>query len=329
MLPHLVMQSFVLSRVVCPRDHAALVRRGDWLACEHGHEYPVVDDIPVLLRDDVPQTAHWVDELLRTAREAARAGARTAPDAPAGGVDPHVQANLAATNGYLYRPLEGQLSEYPIPRFRMPPGDGGLLLDVGCNWGRWCVAAGRNGYRPVGIDPSLDAVLAARRVTRSLGIDAGFVVGDARYLPFPAALFDAVFSYSVIQHFAKSDARAALDEVARTLRPGGLSMVQMPNRFGIRSFYHLARRGFTEGEDFDVRYWTVPELRRTFAERIGRTRVEVDGYFGLGIQSSDASILPLRFRLIVKTSEVLRSVSKILPAARYVADSVYLVSRRA
>ena len=40
----------------------------------------------------------------------------------------------------------------------------GPLLDIGCSWGRWSLAAARKGYSVVGIDPSLGAVMAARRI---------------------------------------------------------------------------------------------------------------------------------------------------------------------
>ena len=40
---------------------------------------------------------------------------------------------------------------------------GSRLLDLGSSWGRWSIAAARKGYSVVGLDPSLGAVLAARR----------------------------------------------------------------------------------------------------------------------------------------------------------------------
>src|SRR2546421_318531 len=82
--------------------------------------------------------------------------------------------------------LLGELDSYPIPELRLPAGDGRRLIDVGCSWGRWSIAAARKGYRVVGIDPSLGAIIAARRVSESLGLPIRYVVGDARYLPFSA-----------------------------------------------------------------------------------------------------------------------------------------------
>src|SRR5204863_8472237 len=136
----------------------------------------------------------------------------------------------------------GVLDRYPIPVLRLPDGGGRRLLDVGCSWGRWSMAAARNGYRVVGIDPSLGAVMAARRVARDLKFDASFVVGDARFLPFVQDSFDTVFSYSVIQHFSKVDAKQAIGEIARVLAHGGTTKVQMPSQLGIRCLYHQFRR---------------------------------------------------------------------------------------
>jgi len=75
---------------------------------------------------------------------------------------------IGATSGSSYKHLIGnpKLSEYPIPEISLPSASGALLLDLGCNWGRWSISAARNGYSVVGLDPSLGAVLAARRIAR-------------------------------------------------------------------------------------------------------------------------------------------------------------------
>ncbi len=314
--------------LVCPRDQQDLSREDNYLVCAAGHRYPVVNEIPVMLIKDVRQTAWWAESSMKTAEGLAAVGKRMAePESDAGSaVDPYVQKMVAATSGFLYQPLVGNLKEYPIPELRLPDGHGKTLLDVGCNWGRWCVAAARKRYRVVGIDPSLEAALAARRVTNSLGLSAAFVVGDARHLPFLRETFDTVFSYSVIQHFSKDDARSALKSIASVLKRGGLCLIQMPNKFGVRSFYHLAKRKFAVGQEFDVRYWTVPELRKTFASIIGPTELSVDGYFGLGIQRSDIGMLPWKYRMVVRASEALRAASRRMKWLRYFADSIYVKS---
>jgi SAM-dependent methyltransferase len=228
----------------------------------------------------------------------------------------------------MYDGLGARLADYPIPALRLPPGDGRTFLDIGCSWGRWSIAAARSGYRVVGIDPSLVAIRAARRVARQLGVDAYYLVGDARHLPFADATFATVFSYSVIQHFSKPDAQAAFAEIGRVLGAGGESLIQMPNAFGLRSFYHQGRRLFRDARLFEVRYWTVGELRAAAERLVGPTTVTVDGFFSLNPQPTDLPFLRWQHRVVVQASEALRRASVRFRALTYVADSIYVASRR-
>ena len=135
--------------------------------------------------------------------------------------------------------------------------------------------------------------------------------------PFPDGAFDVVFSYGVLQHFSKEDVRSTVDEIARTLRPGGTSWVQMPNAIALRSAYQLARRGFRQGSRFEVRYWRPSELREVFGA-IGPTELSTDGFFTLNPQTSDLDLLPSHFRALVRISEGLKR----LRAPTALADSV-------
>ena len=339
----------LLRELVCPRDKLPLVCRGSGLVCPQGHEYPVVDGVPVLLLDDCVQTIGIAKASLDAAKCHCRGDRSEAPlfvstlgineEEKKGvlrealqsgtGIDPVAKFMIGATNGILYRNLIGAVKEYTIPELRLPAGNGRRLLDIGCNWGRWSVAAARLGYCPVGIDPSLGAVLAARRVHRELGLDADFVVGDARYLPFRSGCLDTAFSYSVIQHFSKEDASTSFGEIGRALRPGGSSLIQMPNVFGIRCLFHQLKRGFREPRHFEVRYWTISELRRALASKIGTTDISVDCFFGIGLQAADLRLMPPGRQCLIRLSEALRRMSQFLRWMSYGADSIYLASRKA
>jgi SAM-dependent methyltransferase len=243
--------------------------------------------------------------------------------------DPHafVQSMIRRTCGYLYEDLRDGLSRFPIPELRLPDadGDGSFLLDVGCNWGRWSVAAGRKGYRPIGIDPNLNALIAARGVAGQLGAEVGFVCGDARFLPFSENAFDAVFSYSVLQHFDKDHARAAMREMARVARPDATVLVQMPNKFGIRQMFNRTRQIVRrKSGPFRVRYWAPRELRDSVESLIGPCRLFVDGFFSLNAQATDRDILPRRYAALVSVSEALRHASDRIPLLVDAADSLYV-----
>jgi SAM-dependent methyltransferase len=271
------------------------------LKCPQGHEYPSFDGIPVLLRDDVPETLWSYTRSIQVAR-----GQVQIYDGD------YVSEVVAAAAGTLYKNMIGNLSEYPIPE--LPLSGSGTLLDVGCNWGRWTIAAVRKGYKVVGVDSSLDALWAAKKVCRELSIEAEFYCADARYLPFPDNSFDQAFSFSVLQHFGKPDARLAFAEMRRVAKR---SKVEIPGKYGIRAFQQQLRRGFKEPVGFDVRYWTPKELKQ-----IGD--VSVHCYLGTGVLSCDAHLLPWKYRMVVHASEMLLRLAKGFKPLRSVADSYYV-----
>jgi SAM-dependent methyltransferase len=292
-----------------------------------GDNYAVVEGIPILLLSEAVQTHIEGTRSLAIAEEG-QAAPLPQFEVREGEVDPFVKNAIGATNGSLYQHLVGNLVEYPIPNLRLPPGQGKLFLEVGSNWGRWCISAARAGYHPVGIDPSLKSIRAARRVAKQLGIDASYLVADGRYLPFLDSTFDEVFSYSVLQHLSPEDVQVTLGEIARVLRSGANCQVQMPNVFGIRCLYHQLRRGFRNARDFEVRYWTPQKLVSAFSEVLGEAHISVDGFFSLNPQISDVRFLPRKYRILVRTSDLLRRISHSFPPLRYVADSLYVTSTR-
>jgi SAM-dependent methyltransferase len=300
---------------------------GDSLVCQQGHKYAVIEGIPILLVSEAEQT-HIEGKRALAVAETRDASLLPQIEVKQGEIDRFVKNAIGATNGMLYNHLVGRLTEYPIPRLRLPQGNGKLFLEIGCNWGRWCIAAARLGYRPVGIDPSLKSIRAAIRVSRQLGIDAAYAVADGRYLPFRDESFDQVFSYSVLQHLSKENTLSSLSEIRRTLHLAGSALVQMPNVFGVRCLYHQICRGFREAQDFEVRYWTPAELLSAFRETIGPAQLSVDGYFSLNVQPSDIHLLPRRYRALVQASEFLRGISERVPIMAKFADSLYITARR-
>lgn len=324
------MNDWLIEHLVCPRDRFGLVLKGENLVCKANHSYPVFEDIPVMLVDDAETTHDYITRSLEKVSQVSsdKANGNGAVESinESHHIDEFVQGEIPYTSGNLYFSVQNKLSRYPIPECRLPQGNGERLLDIGCNWGRWSIAAAKKGYLPIGIDPSLDAVLAARRVSKQLGVETNFVVGDARFLPFVDDSFDTVFSYGVFQHFSKDNVRTSLDEVVRVLKPGGNTLFQMPNKYGIRQYQQHRRRGFTEGEGFDVRYWTPSELLETFTGKFGAATMTADCYFGLGIQHSDVDLLPLKYRVVVHSSHFIRQLSKVITPLVKVADSVYLES---
>lgn len=311
--------------LVCPRDKSDLRRDGYHLYCPRNHRYPIVEGVPIMLLDNVAQTA---PDVVRRSLAAAGSDLPLETDAQGGPVDSYVQQAIVGTNGNLYGRVAGKLPRYPIPEIRLPPAreDARDLLDLGCNWGRWSIAAARRGYRPVGMDPGLESILPARRIARQLGVEARFIVGDARYIPFRDGCFDVVYSYGVLQHFAPSDAKLAMAEAARVVAPQGSVLIQMAARYGVLSILQQARRGFRDARGFEVRYWKPCNVAAAVRSLIGPTVLSADGYLTLNSQPSDLDLLPIHSRQIIHLSEALRALSRRIPALIEVADSIFATS---
>jgi SAM-dependent methyltransferase len=104
----------------------------------------------------------------------------------------------------------------------LPPS--GLLLDVGCGSGqtmKWFTRS-HPGWRAIGLDLAPEGLRAAR--ARGL---KQIVRGSAIELPLPAQSVDAVITLDVLQHLPLDGGdAAALGEIARVLRPGGVLFVR-------------------------------------------------------------------------------------------------------
>jgi ubiquinone/menaquinone biosynthesis C-methylase UbiE len=97
------------------------------------------------------------------------------------------------------------------------------LLDAGCGPGSITIglAEAVAPAEAAGIDASLDAIDAARRMEAERGVtNVRFGVADVYALPFEDASFDAAFCHAVLQHL--TDPVAALRELRRVLRTGGI-----------------------------------------------------------------------------------------------------------
>lgn len=107
--------------------------------------------------------------------------------------------------------------------------DGARVLDVGCQAGALPVALAERGAEVTGVDVDAALLEGARLRAEGHGVRATFCVARAEALPFDDARFDAVTFVDVIEHV--DDARRAVAELARVLRPGGVLYLFGPNRF--------------------------------------------------------------------------------------------------
>jgi SAM-dependent methyltransferase len=98
---------------------------------------------------------------------------------------------------------------------------GARVLDAGCGWGVTLDALERRGYRADGLDISRRSLERLDRSGREL-IEADLVAP----LPGEIGTYDAVVALDVIEHI--DDDRAAVANLCRLTRPGGLAIVSVP-----------------------------------------------------------------------------------------------------
>jgi ubiquinone/menaquinone biosynthesis C-methylase UbiE len=111
------------------------------------------------------------------------------------------------------------VGEQAIELMAIPPG--ATVLDVGCGsgWATRLMAEKASAGRAVGIDIADEMIQLARETSTSLA-NVEFRVASAEKLPFADAEFSHAFSMESLYYYA--DMLAALREIKRVLKPGGL-----------------------------------------------------------------------------------------------------------
>ena len=164
-------------------------------------------------------------------------------------------------------------------------------LDCGCGTGAMVRQLARRG-RAVGVDLSPEALRLAR--TRGATVARAGLLA----LPFPDGAFDCVTSFDVIYHRWVTDDAAALREMARVLRPGGLLLLRVPALkmlWGAHDEAVHSRHRYTRGEVRRLLAQSGLEvLRATYANSLLLplllARRSLDRVFGR--HGSDVAFLP-------------------------------------
>lgn len=308
----------LLNILACPADHTLLRVENDSVVCENSHHFATEQG--VLVFADNPR------------RETVPSNMDPCPHFdPNALIDAFVNNWIVNTNGNLYWRVRGALPRYPIPNWPHARGDGKILVDVGCGWGRWSIAAARAGFKPIGIDVHVDALAAAGRVARQLGVQADFVCSDAERFPLQEASADWVFSYSVLQHLDKSKVLGIVREISRVLKPGGICLIQLPNQFGLVSIVRQLKRGLREAKSgtFEMRYWSRNSIRQGL-QAAGLIDISIysDSFFSQNAQVADIDFLSPMGKLVVVMSYAGRKLAGVVPILTYIADSVWIEAHK-
>lgn len=104
---------------------------------------------------------------------------------------------------------------------------GGRLLDVSCGEGWLLILAQQLGFDPVGIDISLAGLHKFHAPDQHTRV----MQANAQQLPFVDNSFDTITNMGSLEHYF--DPAEGIREMARVLRPQGVSLILVPNSFGL------------------------------------------------------------------------------------------------
>ncbi len=146
---------------------------------------------------------------------------------------------LADERGLLLSEHDQQIFNQMFPEL---PADA-RVLEIGAGTGRFTIPALERGVTMTAADINQSLLTSLREKVKARGFESRCEIREADIfnLDFPDESFDLVFSLHVIPRFTSlDDQRAALCEVTRVIRPGGMLLF---NYRGSRSFINLLYQG--------------------------------------------------------------------------------------
>lgn len=147
------------------------------------------------------------------------------------------KAALRGEPSYVWR--EGQQRRFSMILDAAGKREQGSVLVDGCGVGMYLEHLGQLTETIYGLDIEFERLEKAREFAPKV------VNGAGESLPFPTNSFDLVLSHEVLEHV--QDDQAAINEIIRTLKPGGRLVLFCPNRgypfethgYYLRGNYHF------------------------------------------------------------------------------------------
>lgn len=173
----------------------------------------------------------------------------------------------------------GQIDIYLFDQLlkgRITPGM--TILDAGCGGGRNIIYFLREHYDVRAVDISLEAVDSIRQLAAELNPllpPTNFRLEPVDNMSFGDAGADVVISNTVL-HFARDDDHfhAMMNEMWRTLKPGGLFFARLGSGIGMESRIQQIEGRRYKSPDESVRYLVDEALLLAHTERLGAELLE-------------------------------------------------------
>jgi ubiquinone/menaquinone biosynthesis C-methylase UbiE len=149
-----------------------------------------------------------------------------------------------------------------------PQLSGKTVLEVGCGAGDFAFALEIQEGLVTAVDFSGTAIDVARRKAARRGSKVAFQQADACHLPFAEDCYDVVFSCECLEHLP--DPVAAVEEMARVLKPGGTLVLTTENYSNAMVLMWLkcviSGQPFNSGESIQPieKFFVFPMIYRMF-----------------------------------------------------------------
>lgn len=98
----------------------------------------------------------------------------------------------------------------------------GFVFEDGCGVGAYLEHLSKDAHQAVGLEIEFERAVEAHHKISQI------VNGAGEQLSFPNAFFDLILSHEVLEHV--QDDRKSMEEIIRTLKPGGRLVLFVPNR---------------------------------------------------------------------------------------------------
>ena len=194
------------------------------------------------------------------------------------------------------------------------------LLDFGCGSGDISVGLAK-AIAPGelhGVDMQEAQIKLARSLAASTGTDnAIFHVGDVTAMPFEDDFFDVAHCHDVLMYVP--DTQAALVEVKRVLKPGGL--IACREMICESSFVHpdmgIMKTAWNALEDlllFDDGHPQMGKELKTYILKAGFTNIRVSASFETHSSPSDVALIHSLARRWFSSPEMLEAASTYVPS---------------
>ena len=168
------------------------------------------------------------------------------------GLDSATLLQLLGQTEAMFR-YRGHLATTEIPLADL---QGKRILEVGCGAGSHSALFAYHGANMTSLDLSYERAYSTQKKFALLGdaaADCTALQGDGESLPFADDTFDIVYSNGVLHHSPDTD--AAIAELLRVLKPGGLAIVMLYCKSSINYWvtlwfgYGVLRGGLLRGKD--------------------------------------------------------------------------------